>query len=117
MAGHFIDDSLTLDGAARGLRFTYRPATAEEVQRFVNAASRATDRDPLRPKVDLAMKHVVSWEAKRKRADGSSEDVPLSPASLKALRFQTLAEIVDVITGYAASADGDESDAERDAKN
>ncbi len=108
MSRHFIDDGFTLEGDALGLPFTYRPALAEDVQRYLNAVARAGDKDPLKPKIDLLMKQVQSWQARGK--DGA--DVPLSPESLRRLRFPVLGAMVDAVTGYGPS-----DEAEGDAKN
>jgi len=98
---HFIDDGYTLEGNALGLKFTYRPALAEEVQRYINAQSRTTDQAPLKAKVDLLMKHVQAWQAKGR--DGA--DVPLRPESLHRLRYPVLDAMVAAVTGYGESGE------------
>jgi hypothetical protein len=107
----FIDDGLTLDGVipARpglhpALAFTYRPATAAEVQRYLNALARGDERDPIRATVRLVEAHLVEWEAKGK----GGEPLPLSEAALRRLRHQVLQGLADHVCGYVASGEADD---------
>jgi hypothetical protein len=107
----YIDDGYTLDAvvaAAPGVhpevRLAYRPCTHDQRNRYLKASADPDKRAAAA--AELVAKHVQSWDLKKR--DGA--DVPVAKES--ALRVQPLLldKVVDLLCGYAGSAEEEEAD-------
>lgn len=108
------DDGYTLSGVCRTegrppLKFTYRPALPEAVYAYRQAVRDADSGEQhMAAVVALLGGHVVSWELKRRAANGHPEPLPFAPSALQlpavrmALGVTYLDQMVNYVTGYTA---------------
>jgi hypothetical protein len=102
-----IDDGYTLDGITlpqhrkeTGLpviQFKYRPALAEELNRWRYKINHAVNADEMfAATTKLLCDHLVSWDVAAKK-----QPAPITHDSLKKLPESTLEQILDAVTTWA----------------